>query len=168
MLVLRIITLSALTLLTAAQATTYSLTPAEVCTPLHPNSPSPLGAHLSLISSSQATKAYNDLSSYENALTKEAAWSTATSVLATAIPSDVAEQYQLDPQGYLQSAATATATPSWFTAMPTPVQQFISSVVKAENSILSKDANGPAPTNGVNVKLAGAALAAGGAVMAML
>ena len=78
------------------------------------------------------------------------------------------DQIQFDPEGYIQSLATATAVPSWYSAMPTPIQQFWSSVGAAEISIVSKDAKGPAPTNAVNVKLAGAALAAGGAVMAML
>lgn len=119
-------------------------------------------------SPSQSSKAVKDLTSYLGGLTTQAAFSTATSVLATAVPSDVIEQIQFDPNGYYQSVATATALPSWFTAMPTPVQQFFSSVGQAEASILSKDAKGPAPTNGVNVKLTGAVLAAGGAVMAML
>ncbi len=71
-----------------------------------------------------------------------------------------------DPDGYFQSALTATAQPTWFSALPTSAQAFISSVGQAEFSIISKDAQGPAPTNAVRV--AGAVVAAGGAALALL
>ncbi len=71
-----------------------------------------------------------------------------------------------DPDGYLQSALTATALPTWFSALPTSAQAYISSVAQAEISIISKDAKGPAPTN--VVKVAGALVAAGGAALVLL
>ena len=67
---------------------------------------------------------------------------------------------------YLQSAVSGTALPTWYTAIPTSAQAVLSSVGAAENSIASKDVSGPAPTNAVKVGIA--ALAAGGAVLALL
>lgn len=85
--------------------------------------------------------------------------------MASAVPSDVLSGIENDP-GYVQSALTGTAQPSWFSALPTSAQAYLSSVVQAEISIITKDAEGPAPTN--VAKVAGAVMVAGGAVMALL
>ncbi len=58
--------------------------------------------------------------------------------------------------------------PSWVSAMPTRYIQYFSSVGAAERSIISKAAEGPAPTNGPQVKVVGAALAVGAAGLAIL
>ncbi|KAL2036349.1 hypothetical protein N7G274_010936, partial [Stereocaulon virgatum] len=91
----------------------------------------------------QVSKAVVDLASYFAALTTEPGYSAAAAVLATAIPSDVAAQIVNDPVGYVNSVATATAQPTWFTALPTSVQAFYSSVGAAEISIYRKDLMGP-------------------------
>lgn len=46
----------------------------------------------------------------------------------------------------------ATATPSWFTALPSGVQSYYGSIATAEASIVSKDLKGPAVTNGPSVQ----------------
>ena len=56
--------------------------------------------------------------------------------------------------------------PTWFSALPTSAQAYFSSVGQAEISIISKDAEGPAPTNVMRV--AGAVVVAGGAALALL
>lgn len=69
---------------------------------------------------------------------------------------------------------TATAQPTWYAALPNSVRAFYSSVGAAEYSIINKDAKAPTPTStnaaevGNAVKVGGAALAAGGAVLALL
>lgn len=80
------------------------------------------------------------------------------------MPYSVSRQILDDPSGYWNNIATASALPSWYTAMPTSVQAFWSSVGVQEISIVTKAAAGP--TNAA--KVAGAVLAAGGAVVAML
>lgn len=77
-------------------------------------------------------------------------------------------QIEADPSDYVQSVITATATPSWYSAIPTPYQSYLSSVGNAEASIVSKDATGPAPTKAPGVKVVGAALAVGAAGLALL
>lgn len=93
-------------------------------------------------------------------------YSAAASAAATGIPDDVISQIDNDPSGFYQSIATQTVTPSWFAALPTSAVAFFSSVGAAEFSIVSKDAQAPAPTHAV--KVAGVVLAAGGAALAML
>lgn len=63
---------------------------------------------------------------------------------------------------------TETATPSWYSAIPTSYQNYLSSVGVAEASIVSKDVTGPAPTTAPGVKVVGAALAVGAAGLALL
>ncbi|KAK3170660.1 hypothetical protein OEA41_002742 [Lepraria neglecta] len=118
------------------------------------------------VSPAQESKAVNDLSSYLNALTTDPGYTAAVAAFATAVPSDVLSEIEDNPDGYFQSAFTATALPTWFTALPSSAQSFFSSVGAAEISIVSKDVKGPAPTNAV--KVGGAVLAAGGAVLALL
>lgn len=60
------------------------------------------------------------------------------------------------------------AVPSWVTAVPTSYLGYMSSVVAAEQSIVSKGLEGPAPTQGPRVKVVGAAMAVGAAGLALL
>ncbi|KAK0514423.1 hypothetical protein JMJ35_003040 [Cladonia borealis] len=118
------------------------------------------------ISPAQETKAIKDLSAYLTSLTAQPAYTAAAAAFASAVPSDVQSEIENDPDAYLQSVLTETALPSWFSALPTSALAYFSSVGQAEISIISKDAKGPAPTNAA--KVAGAVMAAGGAVMALL
>lgn len=86
--------------------------------------------------------------------------------ISTGIPASVLSQINNNANAFDQSLATATADTSWFSALPTSAVAFLSSVGAAEMSIVSKDAQGPAPTN--VAKVAGVVLAAGGAALAIL
>ena len=108
----------------------------------------------------------NDLSAYLTSVVAQPAYTAAVDALASAVPTDIQSEFLNDPEGYVQSAFTNPAVPSWFTAIPTSVQAYFSSMGQAEASILSKDAKGPAPTNAVRV--AGAVMAAGGAALVLL
>ena len=87
-------------------------------------------------------------------------------MLQTALPSSVLSDIEADPSDFFNSIVTATATPDWYSAIPTSYQSYFSSIGAAEASIVNEDAKGPAPTNGV--KLAGMAVAAGGVALALL
>ena len=110
----------------------------------------------------------NDIADYFDSAAAQPAYTAAVDALASAVPTDIQSELLNDPEGcsQFQYAFTATASPSWITAIPTSVKAYFSSVRQAEASILSKDAQGPAPTNAVRV--AGAVMAAGGAALALL
>ncbi len=93
-------------------------------------------------------------------------YSAAMQVISPGVPDSVLSQVGNDPSAFYQAIATQTAEPSWYAAMPTSVVAFFSSVFAAEFSIVSKDAQGPAPTHAA--KVAGVVLAAGGAALAVL
>lgn len=61
----------------------------------------------------------------------------------------------------------ATATPFWYSALPNDIQGYVSSVANAEASMLQKAVSGGERVH-ASVKLTGAVLAAGVAVMLML
>lgn len=82
------------------------------------------------------------------------------------MPSSVLSELTADPSDFLLSVLTATAPPDWYSAIPTSAVSVLSSVGQAEISIITKDVAGPAPTN--VAKVAGAALAAGAAVLVAL
>ena len=85
----------------------------------------------------QLSKILSSLSSYEASLIKEPSYSSAVSILATAVPASEIAGAAVDPTGYLQSLATQTVTPSWFGALPTEYQNFFSSVASVEASIVA-------------------------------
>ncbi|KAK4697241.1 hypothetical protein P7C71_g800, partial [Lecanoromycetidae sp. Uapishka_2] len=118
------------------------------------------------ISPAKQTKILNDLSAYQNSITAHAEWSSALAAYTSAIPSSVLTQIDANPIDYIQSVLSAGTPPAWVSAVPTSAVSYISSVVSAEASIISKDAKGPAPTNGA--KIVGAVVAAGGAALALL
>ncbi|MCJ1291892.1 hypothetical protein MMC34_003440 [Xylographa carneopallida] len=127
--------------LTAAQTTTITVSPAQA-------------SHISA-----------DIASYLSTLTTQPGWVSAVSVLATAIPSS---DYSNGLSAYLQQVVTATALPSWYTAMPSDVQSIFSSVGAAEVSIVTKDLAAAAPQPTAALKVMGGMLAAGAAGLALL
>ena len=64
-------------------------------------------------------------------------FTSAFSVLATAVPASDVAKAAADPSGYLQSALTATATPSWYSALPTQYQSYFESIGSAQLSIVN-------------------------------
>lgn len=72
----------------------------------------------------------------------------------------------LDDYNDFEEFATATVVPTWWSDVPDKWQAYFTSVALAEQSIIVKAAQGPAPTHGPVV--AGAVLAAGGAALAFL
>lgn len=99
-------------------------------------------------------------------MTTDPAYIEAEAAFTSAIPSSVYAQLEADPTDFLQNILTGTAPPDWYSAVPTSAQSVLQSVGSAEISIVTKEATGPAPTN--VAKVAGAALAAGAAALAML
>ncbi|CAF9919886.1 MAG: hypothetical protein GOMPHAMPRED_001911 [Gomphillus americanus] len=84
--------------------------------------------------------------------------------LATEVP-DLAEEVNGDPILLAEAFLTATATPTWYTALPSDIQGFVSSVANAEATIAAKD-SGAAPNT--EVWTFGVILAAGAAGMLLL
>lgn len=178
MLFTRALILSTLTLLTTAQtpnnaapAVPTTLNGAQVNPPLHspPLPPTPiLHPQANPPPPSKETRAVNDLLAYQSSLLQQPEYTSVLAALQSAIPPDVLEDIEDDPSGYLQSIITETARPSWYSAIPTSYQNYLSSVGVAEASIVSKDATGPAPTRAPGAKVVGAALAVGAAGLAML
>ncbi|KAL9004850.1 MAG: hypothetical protein Q9188_002338 [Gyalolechia gomerana] len=71
-----------------------------------------------------STKFGADASDYYSTLTDEPGYSSAYSVVATALPSSAQAVAAVDPELFLASLAKASSQPAWFTSMPTPVQAF--------------------------------------------
>ncbi|KAL8715633.1 MAG: hypothetical protein Q9225_006364 [Loekoesia sp. 1 TL-2023] len=72
-----------------------------------------------------STKFGADATSYYSALTADPGYSDATSVIATAMPATAQAEAAANPELFLASLAKSSDDqPSWFTAMPTPVQAF--------------------------------------------
>lgn len=82
------------------------------------------------------------------------------------MPTSVYTNFVADPSGWLQTEITKAVTPDWYSAVPSSALSVLSSVGNEEIAIISKDVTGPAPTN--VAKIAGAALAAGAAALAVL
>lgn len=149
MLFTRALILSTFTILTTAQ------TPAS---PAYPTTLTP----------AQQTRAAKDLVAYQSSIALQPEFTSILEALQSAIPESVLDQMETDPSDYLQSIITGTAQPSWYSAIPTSYQNYLSSVGAAEASIISKDAEGPAPTKAPGAKVVVAALAVGAAGLAML
>ena len=88
-------------------------------------------------------------------------------ILATAVPTSLQGLLSTNPGLFYTQLATQTAAPAWYTALPSDVQNYLSSVANAEVSIVQSDLKAAAPTHGA-MKVAGAALAVGAAGLAML
>ena len=58
--------------------------------------------------------------------------------------------------------------PSWFSAVPNSYASYISSFRAVEISLVTRTAEGPAPTSAPRMKVVGAALAVGAGGLAML
>ena len=172
MLFTRTLILSTLTLLTTAQTTTdagaaipTSVSGAQVNK--HPyHHPHLISPQLTPLF--KATHILHDLESYLSSLTSQPEYTSVLDALESAIPESVLQEIEADPSDYLNSVITGTATPSWYSAIPTSYQNYLSSVGVVEASIVSKDATGPAPTKAPGAKVVGAALAVGAAGLALL
>lgn len=108
----------------------------------------------------QTSKAIHDLDVYASSLTAAPQWPSYSSVIETAFESVTLDYYQDD-------LSDITSLPE-FTAMPKDVQDYVISVNKAAESIVSKDLSGAAPRPTGAVMAAGAAAAGLLGVVAML
>ncbi|MCJ1248789.1 hypothetical protein MMC30_006009 [Trapelia coarctata] len=103
------------------------------------------------IALSQAPKLYSDINAYYSSIAASPAYTSAVSVLKTGT---------VNPKT-INFAASPT---NWYTALPTEVQPYFSSVQAAVYSIIKKDAIGAAPA-GAGVKYT--AMVAAGAMAAI-
>ena len=152
--------LSTLTFLANAQTTT---TTAD-------NALSPAAAATTFPTTSVAvpTKVLDSLSKYLTSVTAQPEFSSAYQALTSAIPASILTEIEEDPTDYLSSVLEDGTTPSWLAALPTSYLNYFSSIGAAEESIVSKGSEGPAPTQGPRVKAVGAAMAVGAAGLALL
>jgi hypothetical protein len=120
--------------------------------------------------SSVATKISSDFSSYFSSVHAESAWSSLVPVMqtATGLPDDQYRSAAGDPAGLGYMFFTATATPTWYPALPSNLQSFVSSVAAAQASIVNQDAGSGAEGAHGRVVVWGAVLAAGIVGLALL
>lgn len=78
----------------------------------------------------------SDIGAYVSSLAAQPAFTSVQSVLATGLPKSIFDDPSANPAGFL---ATATALPSYFTALPSDVLSYLRSVGLAEISIVTKD-----------------------------
>jgi hypothetical protein len=124
----------------------------------------------SITDAAQATKIIenfvSDASNYLTSVTAQPEFSAFTSVIGSIVP-----ESEL-PDNFLDTAAAnslATATPTWWTKLPTSAQAYYTSIIADQLSIVSKDFKGPAaPTAAPMMKAAGVAAAGALAGAAML
>ena len=152
--------LSTLTFLANAQTTTTAddtLSPAAAAT-----------TYPTLTPAAVPTKVIDALSKYLTSVTAQPEFSSAYQALTSAMPASLLSEIQEDPSDYLSSALAGGTQPSWLAALPTSYLSYFSSIGAAEQSIVSKGSEGPAPTQGPRVKVVGAAMAVGAAGLALL
>ncbi|KAL8946207.1 MAG: hypothetical protein Q9222_007370 [Ikaeria aurantiellina] len=92
----------------------------------------------------QISKAFaSDTASYYNALGKQPGYTSAYNVLATAAPASAQAAAAGNPELYLASLARADRDdlPSWYTAMPTSVQDFWRSVGSQDIKMYTSEVN---------------------------
>ena len=152
--------LSTLTLLANAQTTTTAddAFPPATISAIYPT----------ITSAAIPTKVLDSLSKYLTSITAQPEYSSAQQALASAIPASILTEIEGDPSDYLSSVLAGGTLPSWYTALPTSYQNYFSSIGAAEESIVSKGSQGPAPTQGPRAKVVGAAMAVGAAGLALL
>ncbi len=84
-------------------------------------------------------KAVEDVESYVESLINEPGFASVASVLATAVPSSVEAELENDPVSFFQAQITATAQPSYITALPEDIQSDIGSFINKGLSIVASD-----------------------------
>ncbi|MCJ1466496.1 hypothetical protein MMC07_005115 [Pseudocyphellaria aurata] len=111
-------------------------------------------------SPAQTSKALHDLDVYYSSLTAAPQWPSYSSVLATAFDTATFD--------FVADDLSDITTQPEFTGLPKNVQDYVVSVNKAANSVVSKDLSGAAPRPTGAVMAAGAAAAGLLGVVAML
>ncbi|KAI4138911.1 MAG: hypothetical protein L6R39_006551 [Caloplaca ligustica] len=94
-----------------------------------------------------SSKFLADRNSYYSALSTDSAWTTAYSVIATAMPSSVMTAAAANPELQLVSLAQQDSDdlPAWFKAMPTPVQDFWRSVGSKDIELYTSEVDAARP-----------------------
>lgn len=95
------------------------------------------------------------IASYVAAALSDPAFPAASSVLATAIPSQLRPLLESNPAAFLAGEITATVTPAYFSSLPTAIQselaEFINGGIAIEASILAAPVATAAPTMNTSV-----------------
>ena len=113
---------------------------------------------------SNAAQFSSALSSYDSSLEQQPAFTSFAEFMATAIvPSDAAAEFALVTNNPILLAGDffgATATPAWYSEIPSPLQSYVNSVASADASIASKVLGGGAGRVEAKVAVMGSLLAA--------
>ncbi|KAI9813045.1 MAG: hypothetical protein M1827_004265 [Pycnora praestabilis] len=115
------------------------------------------------VSPKQSSEILSDLSTYLTHVAAQPAATTVAEEIATSVPTSVLAAIE---EG--DFSITGTATPTWFTALPTDAQNWVLSVASAEVAIVTKDVQGAGAMPTGAVKVAGVAVAGVLGVAAML
>ncbi|KAL9577425.1 MAG: hypothetical protein Q9212_006371 [Teloschistes hypoglaucus] len=129
----RIAILSVLTAAALAQTTTTEVTKTEIPAPsVTPPLQSFLGVtDLDALQANEVSTAYSaDLNNYYSEVMTASEWSSFYPIALTGIPSSALASNQANPDLFLASLARATGAdrPAWFTALPEPQQDFMTSM----------------------------------------
>ena len=92
--------------------------------------------------------AVEDVEQYIEQLASEPEVSSVLSVLATAVPTPIQDAIENAPISFLENLITATALPTWITAIPAPIQSDIGSVINEGLSIIASDLEATGPVTG--------------------
>ncbi|KAL8793022.1 MAG: hypothetical protein Q9195_004333 [Heterodermia aff. obscurata] len=84
------------------------------------------------------TKVVNDIAAYVTSITAQPEFSSAVAALETAIPLTAFESIGESPEDFIMELATGTI-PSWFTAIPTSVIDYVESIGEQAVSLLEAD-----------------------------
>lgn len=129
--------------------------------------PAPTTIETTFTNEAQYTKAYNALSSdliaFETSVVAQPAYTAFLSALSSAAgPEEYSRLVNTEVGGSgLISLATDTATPTWWTLLPTSAQAYATSVYAAEVSIERKDILGAAAATPAPLMRAAAVAGAG-------
>lgn len=100
-----------------------------------PTAPFPIAA--SSFGPEQASLINNGIQSFLATVTAESAFQAAVSEFATFSDAGLVHDYRGDPNQLANEFFTATATPTWFSELPTPLQTFIEGLGSAQAALES-------------------------------
>ena len=84
-------------------------------------------------------KAVGDVEGYLAQIVEEPEFTSAISVLMTAVPTSVQQAFESNPAGFLENIVTATQLALWVTDIPAPLKSDIGSIVNEALNMIDND-----------------------------
>lgn len=83
--------------------------------------------------------AFGDVGSVLKTVTEDPSWTTVVSELEKDVPSSVFQSLEASPVKFIEHLVTDTTIPAWVTAIPTPIQQALGTLINEGMSLIASD-----------------------------